>query len=60
MSERPKNYNYVSDSAVIIITAKSNDEANEIFHDVVKFPEDFILELITDARTGEIIDEDQE
>jgi len=57
MSERPKNYNYVSDLAVIIITAKSDDEADEAFHDVVKFPEDFRLELITDARTGEIIDD---
>lgn len=47
----------MSDSAVIIITAKS-DEANEIFCDVVKYPEDFELELITDARTGEIIDKE--
>jgi len=46
MPAKSKNYNYVSDNAVIIITAKTEPEAEGILKDIVKYPLNFRLEHV--------------
>ncbi len=50
MSEICQNYHYVKDNAVVIITAISEEEAEGILKDTVKYPEEFGLENVTSVN----------
>ena len=42
-----KNFHFVSDNAVVVITTDGEDEATAILRETVRMPQDFRLEQVT-------------
>lgn len=50
LSKKDKNYHYVSDNAVVIITTDSESDAESILRDTVKEPSNFRLDNVVDIN----------
>ena len=50
LEKKNKNYHYVSDNAVVIITTDSNSDAESILRDTVKVPLSLRLDNVIDIN----------